>query len=299
MSSTAATPGLLPTFRDLVALTKPRVTTLVLATAACGIAVAPGSISSAQVVWMLLGTLLCVGSANALNCFLERDLDKRMLRTRDRPLPAGRLGANLALGFGLFLGVASIPVLTLGTNLVTGVLGLLALASYVVIYTPMKTSSPLALIVGAVPGALPPLMGYAAVTGHIAPKGLLLFALSFLWQIPHVIGLAAYRRDEYVAAGIKVVPAVYSPPIVRAYAVGAGVVLVAVSMIPVWVGWAGRNYLVVAGVLGAAYVGAALRAPFLKDSPRATLAIWGRRLFLVSLVYLPLLFSALLIDGRS
>jgi protoheme IX farnesyltransferase len=296
MSSAAVNPdpGLLPTFRDLVALTKPRVSTLVLATAACGIGFAPGAISAGSVVWMLLGTLLCVGSANALNCFLERDLDKRMRRTQDRPLPAGRLGANLALGFGLSLGIASIPVLALGTNMVTGMLGLLALASYVVIYTPMKTQSPYALIVGAIPGALPPLMGYAAVTGHIAPKGLVLFALSFLWQIPHVIGLAAYRREEYVAAGIKVVPAVYAPPVVRAYAVSAGLVLLAVSTIPVWAGWAGRNYLIVAALLGAAYVGAALRGP-----TSATLAVWGRRLFLVSLVYLPLLFAALLIDGRT
>jgi protoheme IX farnesyltransferase len=294
MSSAAVNPGFLPTFRDLVALTKPRVSTLVLATAACGIGFAPGSISTGSVVWMLLGTLLCVGSANALNCFLERDLDKRMLRTKDRPLPSGRLGPELALWFGLFLGVASIPVLTLGTNLVTGMLGLLALASYVVIYTPMKTASPFALIVGAIPGALPPLMGFAAVTGHIAPKGLVLFALSFLWQIPHVIGLAAYRRDEYVAAGIKVVPAVYSAPVVRTYAICAGLVLVAVSTVPVLAGWAGRNYLLVASLLGAAYVGAALRGP-----SSATLAVWGRRLFLVSLVYLPLLFAALLIDGRS
>lgn len=295
MSSAAVNhPGFLPTFRDLVALTKPRVSMLVLATAACGIGFAPGSISAGSVVWMLLGTLLCVGSANALNCFLERDLDKRMRRTQKRPLPAGRLGASLALWFGLFLGVASIPVLALGTNMITGVLGLLALASYVVIYTPMKTQSPYALIVGAIPGALPPLMGYAAVTGQIAPKGLLLFVLSFLWQIPHVIGLAAYRRDEYVAAGIKVVPAVYSAQVVRAYAVCAGLVLLVVSTIPAWVGWAGRNYLIVATVLGAAYVGAALRGP-----AKTSLAVWGRQLFLVSLVYLPLLFAALLIDGRS
>jgi heme o synthase len=294
MSTAAVNTGLLPTLRDLIALTKPRVTTLVLATAACGIGIAPGTISVGQVIWMLLGTLLCVGSANALNCFLERDTDKRMRRTRDRPLPAGRLDPNLALVFGLLLGVASIPILALGTNYVTGLLGLLALASYVIIYTPMKTQSPLALIVGAVPGALPPLMGYASVTGHVAPKGLLLFTLLFLWQIPHVIGLAAYRRDEYVAAGIKVVPAVYGARVVRGYAVLGALSLFAVSTIPVWVGWAGRNYLLVALLLGAAYTGAALRVP-----AEAKLASWGRRLFLVSLVYLPLLFVALLIDGRS
>ncbi|HKP61575.1 MAG TPA: heme o synthase [Polyangiales bacterium] len=289
--------GFLPTFRDLIALTKPRVSTLVLATAACGIGLAPGKISAGSVVLMLLGTLLCVGSANALNCYLERDTDKRMRRTSARPLPAGRLDPNLALIFGLFLGVASIPVLALGANFVTGVLGLVALASYVMIYTPMKTQSPLALIVGAVPGALPPLMGYAAVTGQIAPKGLLLFAFSFLWQIPHVIGLAAYRRDEYVAAGIKVVPAVYSPRVVRLYAISAALLLTAFSSLPAVFGWAGPRYLVVALLLGAAYVGAALRT--LREDATTPLAVWGRRLFLVSLVYLPSLFVALLLDGRG
>jgi protoheme IX farnesyltransferase len=293
MSSAAVSSGILPTFRDLVALTKPRVTSLVLATAASGIAIAPGSLSGGRIALMLLGTLLCVASANSLNCFLERDTDKRMSRTKDRPLPAGRLDPTLALMFGLTLGVASIPILALGANYVTGLLGLLALASYVIIYTPMKTQSPMALIVGAVPGALPPLMGYAAVTGQIAPKGLVLFALLFLWQIPHVIGLAAYRRSEYVAAGIRVVPAVYDRRTVRIYAVTGALVLFAVSLLPVWFGWSGHNYTIVACILGGAYVAAALRAP---SSP---IESWGRRLFLVSLAYLPLLFAALLLDGRS
>lgn len=324
MSTAAVSSGLWPTFRDLIALTKPRVTSLVLATAACGIGMAPGRLSAGSVLLMLLGTLLCVGSANALNCFLERDTDRRMERTRSRPLPAGRLDPTLALVFGLLLGVLSIPVLALGTNVVTGVLGLLALASYVIIYTPMKTQSPLALIVGAVPGALPPLMGYASVTGQIGAKGLLLFALLFLWQIPHVIGLAAYRKHEYVAAGIRVLPAVMSASRVRGYAVFAAVVLFSVSCVPVLVGWAGRNYLVVACVLGAAYIGTALRAVADADADatrgegadlhhvalqpgdtagrvatRQAIEVWGRRLFLVSLAYLPLLFFALLVDGRS
>ncbi|HKU42015.1 MAG TPA: UbiA family prenyltransferase, partial [Polyangiales bacterium] len=140
---------------------------------------------------------------------------------------------------------------------------------------------------------LPPLMGYASVTGQIAPKGLVLFLLSFLWQIPHVIGLAAYRRDEYVAAGIKVVPAVYEPRTVRLYALGGALLLAAISTLPVWFGWAGTRYLAVALVLGAAYTGAALR------DISQPIAVWGRRLFLVSLVYLPILFVALLLDGRG
>jgi protoheme IX farnesyltransferase len=179
MSSLAVSPGFVPTFRDLVALTKPRVTSLILTTAAVGIALAPGELSAQRITLMLLGTWLCVASANALNCFLERDSDRRMVRTKNRPLPAGRLDPNLARGFGLLLGLVSLPVLALGANWVTGVLGLVGLVSYVAVYTPMKTHSPLALVVGAVPGALPPLMGYAAVSGEIGPKGVLLFALLF------------------------------------------------------------------------------------------------------------------------
>jgi heme o synthase len=284
----------MPTFRDLVALTKPRVSSLVLATAAVGMAIAPGVLGLRRATLMLLGTWLCVASANALNCFIERESDKRMLRTRDRPLPSGRLDANLARSFGLLLGLVSLPVLALGTNLVTALLGLTALVSYVAVYTPMKTQSPAALIVGAVPGALPPLMGYAAVSGEIGPKGVLLFALLFLWQLPHVIGLAAYRRDDYVAAGIRVLPAVLGAEATRWHAIGWACVLVIASFIPTFLGWAGYGYLWVAAALGCMFLGATLRSV---QAPTPT--VWGRRVFLTSLAYLPLLFAALLLDGRA
>jgi protoheme IX farnesyltransferase len=278
----------------LVALTKPRVTSLVLATAAVGMAVAPGPVTPLRVVLMLLGTWSCVASANALNCFLERESDGRMTRTRSRPLPAGRLDVNLARSFGLLLGLFSLPVLALGANLVTMVLGLVALVSYVGVYTPLKNKSPLALVVGAVPGALPPLMGYAAISGRIEPKGVLLFALLFLWQLPHVIGLSAFRREEYIAAGIRVLPAVTSARATRLHAVTWALVLCAVSFVPSWFGWTGRIYLLTAAALGGGFVAATLRP----TSP-ATLSAWGRRVFLVSLFYLPLLFAALLLDGRA
>lgn len=292
MSHAAAHSGLLPTFRDLVALTKPRVTSLVLATAVAGMVFAHGVLTVHGVTLMLLGTWMCVASANALNCFLERDTDKRMRRTRDRPLPSGRLDANLARSFGLVLGVLSLPVLALGTNLVTAILGLVALVSYVAVYTPMKTQSPAALIVGAVPGALPPLMGYAAVSGEIGARGVLLFALLFLWQLPHVIGLAAYRRDDYVAAGIRVLPAVYAADRTRRHAIFWAAVLCLTSFVPTWVGWAGFGYLAVATVLGGMFLGATLRT--LRGT---TLAAWGKRVFFSSLVYLPVLFASLLLDG--
>jgi len=292
MSTAAVNTGISPLVRDLVALTKPRVTLLVLSTAAVGMGIAPGTLGPVRALWMLLGTWLCVASANSLNCFIERESDKRMRRTSNRPLPAGRLDPALARAFGLFLGVVSLPVLALGTNLVTSVLGLVALVSYVGVYTPMKQRSTFALIVGAVPGALPPLMGYAAVSGELGAKGVLLFALLFLWQIPHVIGLGAFRREDYVAAGIRVLPAVLGAERTRLHAVAWCLLLVSVSLLPQWLGWTSWLYLSVAIGLGAWFTSATLR-----PSSAANLTQWGRRVFFTSLFYLPLLFLALLIDG--
>jgi heme o synthase len=293
MSTAAVNPGILPIVRDLVALTKPRVTLLVLATSAVGMGVAPGVLGARRALWMLLGTWLCVASANALNCFIERDSDKHMRRTRNRPLPAGRLDPAVARAFGLVLGLVSLPVLALGTNFVTSVLGLVALICYVGVYTPMKRRSTWALIVGAVPGALPPLMGYAAVSGELGVKGVLLFALMFLWQIPHVIGLAAFRREDYVAAGIRVLPAVIGAERTRVHALSWALLLCAVSMLPYFIGWAGLPYVACALALGAWFVSSTLRTNATTD-----LSAWGRRVFLTSLFYLPLLFAALVVDGR-
>ena len=292
MSTAAVNTGISPLVRDLVALTKPRVTLLVLSTAAVGMGIAPGTLGPVRALWMLLGTWLCVASANALNCFIERESDKRMRRTSNRPLPAGRLDPALARAFGLFLGVVSLPVLALATNLVTSVLGFVALVSYVGVYTPMKQRSTFALIVGAVPGALPPLMGYAAVSGELGAKGVLLFALLFLWQIPHVIGLGAFRREDYVAAGIRVLPAVLGAERTRIHAISWCLLLVSVSLLPEWLGWTSWLYLSVAISLGAWFTSATLR-----PSSAATLTAWGRRVFFTSLFYLPILFLALLIDG--
>jgi protoheme IX farnesyltransferase len=292
MSTAAVNTGISPLVRDLVALTKPRVTLVVLFTTAVGMGIAPGTLGPLRSLWMLLGTWLCVASANALNCFIERESDKRMVRTSKRPLPAGRLDPNLARAFGLLLGVVSLPILALGTNLITGVIGLVALVSYVGVYTPMKQRSALALIVGAVPGALPPLMGYAAVSGELGAKGVLLCTLLFLWQIPHVIGLGAFRREDYVAAGIRVLPAVVGAERTRMHAVLWCLLLVFVSLLPQWLGWTSWLYLAVAVGLGAWFTSATLR-----PITPATLTQWGRHVFFTSLFYLPILFFALLIDG--
>ncbi|MBV9947316.1 MAG: protoheme IX farnesyltransferase, partial [Myxococcales bacterium] len=165
------TGGALGFCRDLVALTKPRITMLVLLTEAAGIWLAPVPVPSRRLALSLAGTLLLVGAANTLNMWWERDVDAHMTRTRNRPLPAGRMAPEVALSFGLALALVSAPML-FAVNLTTGLLGLLALVSYVALYTPLKRVTHLALLVGAVPGAMPPLLGWSTATGGIGLGGL-------------------------------------------------------------------------------------------------------------------------------
>ncbi|MCA3012209.1 MAG: protoheme IX farnesyltransferase, partial [Myxococcaceae bacterium] len=180
--------------RDLASLTKPRLSGLVLFTTAGGM-----WLSGAPLTWWswlvaLLGTAGTVGAANAFNCYLERDSDRFMARTAVRPLPQARLEPVVALGFASALALVSVPVLFVGVNALTGALGLLALTSYVLVYTPMKSRTHWAMVVGAVPGALPPLMGWTAATGRIEGPGLVLFAILFVWQMPHFIAIALFRK---------------------------------------------------------------------------------------------------------
>ncbi|MDH5670812.1 MAG: heme o synthase [Myxococcales bacterium] len=293
MSTAAAHSSIWPRIADLVALTKPRVTSLVIATAAVGMGLAPGRIDATRATLMLVATVVLVGSANALNCWLERDTDGFMGRTAERPLPAGRLDSLLALGFGLLLCLVSLPLL-FAINWVTGLLGLLAIVSYVGIYTPLKFLSPQAMVVGAIPGALPPLMGYTAVTGHVGVGGVLLFGIVFLWQMPHVIGLSTYRRHEYAAAGIRVLPLVAGDRQAQFQAIAWAAALLPCSVAIYALGLAGPIYLVVALGLSAVYLAAAARG--VRD-PERDPDRWGRRLFFSSLYYLPVLFTALLLDA--
>jgi heme o synthase len=293
MSNVAASSRLRPLVTDLIALTKPRVTALVMATAAVGMGLAPGRIALPQALSMLAATALLVGAANALNCWLERETDAFMTRTRGRPLPAGRLEPPVAFMFATALTLVSLPLLAVLVNPITGLLGALSLFSYVWLYTPMKFKSPYAMVVGAVPGALPPLMGWTAVTGEVGLGGVVLFAIVFVWQMPHVIGLSSYRRAEYAAAGIRVLPLVRTPRVTQLHAIGWAALLLPVSLalLPLEIG--GALYAVAAVLLFAFYFGANLRALFVRDE---SLDRWGRRVFLVSLFYLPLLLLALMLD---
>lgn len=285
-------PHSLSALRDMVALTKPRITALVLCTTTGGIALAHGHIPWVRAVLALVATTLAVGAANALNCYIERDLDRHMDRTRNRPLPAGRMEPSTALAVGLALSVVSIPALWWGVNPVTGFLGALALASYVLVYTPMKTRSPAALLIGAVPGALPPLMGWTAVTGRIETPGLILFAILFLWQLPHFLAISIFRQDDYARAGMKVMPLVRSARRVRWHIALYVLALVPISLLLVPLHVAGVGYLVVASILGATFLAWSL-VGFRPSSG----TVWARKLFLVSLVYLTGIFIALLLDA--
>lgn len=290
MSTLAARLRHWPFVLDLIALTKPRVTALVMATAAVGMGLAPGAIGMNKALFMLATTALLVGAANALNCWLERETDAFMQRTRKRPLPAGRLDPPVAFGFATALTLISLPLLSIGVNSVTGLLGALSLFSYVWLYTPLKYKTPHAMIVGAVPGALPPLMGWTAVTGQVGWGGVVLFGIVFLWQMPHVIGLSSFRQRDYAAAGIRVLPLVRSERVVRYHAIAWAALLLPVSVALVPLGLAGYGYLAAALLLSALYLGVTLRGA------AETLPRWGRRVFLVSLFYLPLLLLALMLD---
>lgn len=280
------------TVRDLIALTKPRITLMVLVTAAGGMWLAPGLLDVAAMAVMLLTTGMVVGAANTLNCYLERDSDRLMARTANRPLPDRRLDPSWALGLGIGMGLFAVPTLALAVNLVTGLLGAIALISYVAIYTPMKQHTPAALFVGALPGALPPLMGWTAVTGSVAGPGLVLFGVLFFWQIPHFIAISVFRQDEYERAGLKVLPSVYGIRSAKLQSTLYAGALWAISVLLVPYGLAGTLYLVAALGLGAYFFWAAARGFWASDNHD-----WAKKLFVASLIYLTALFAALIFDA--
>jgi heme o synthase len=269
-------------------LAKPGVTRLVLITTFFGGLVAPGSMSIAHWVLTLLGTALVVASANALNMVYEADADALMTRTRERPLPRGRLTAPSVVRASMVSALLGLVALS-AVNLVCVVLALLALVSYVWMYTPLKRITPHALYVGALPGAVPPLIGYAAITGgHLDLPAFVLFLLLAVWQIPHFLAIAMFRQEEYARAGFQVFTVCRSRMHVRRLMLVWSVILFGVSLLPVWVGMAGTLYLALAlgfglpFLLGAAY---GLRGEADVN--------WARSLFFASMPHLVVLFVGL------
>ncbi len=275
---------------DLVALVKPRIMIMALLTAAGAMSLAPGRFGAAPSLWLLVGTALIVGSANTLNMWLERDVDCLMARTKNRPLPQGRLQASTALAFGALQGAIALPVLALA-GLIPAALGLLALILYVGAYTPMKQRSHWSVWVGAVPGAMPALMGWTAATGRIDLPGLAVFGTLFVWQVPHTHAINIYRQREYDAAGLKTMPGTHGVSTTRRAILGFLFVQVAISIYPALLGVAGLPYLITAVVLGAMV----LIQGFAGDGSMK----WARNVFLTSIVYLPILFAVMVASGQA
>lgn len=285
---------------DLVALTKPRITRMVVATMLGGAWVADRyakarglpDASAGTVALALLGTVLVVAGANTLNMYLERDTDGLMERTKDRPLPAGRLAPDIALWFGVTLSAAAIAILALFVNATTALLGAFALLSYVLVYTPLKRKTTIALLIGAVPGAIPPLLGWTSVTGNIEAPGAAIFGVLFLWQVPHFLAIALFRGGDYHRAGLKVMPIERGERATRYHIIAYSIALIAVSLLLVPLGVAGPIYFASAALLGAGFLG--FGAWGLKAG---TGARWARGLFGISILYLLLLFVALMIGA--
>jgi protoheme IX farnesyltransferase len=275
---------------DIVALTKPRIMVMAVLTAAGAMTLAPVAMPLWRALVLIAGVALIVGAANTLNMWLERDVDCLMSRTKHRPLPDQRLPPNTALVAGAIEGAIALPVLAT-VGIVPAGLGLVALLLYVGVYTPMKQRTHHAAWIGAVPGAMPALIGWTAATGRIDLAGLAVFSVLFFWQIPHTHAIGIYRQREYDAAGMKTLSSVKGAGAARRSIALYLVVQVAVSFLPWLLGVAGVPYLATASVLGAMVLVQGLRG----DGG----AKWAREVFLASIIYMPILFAVMVVAGRA
>lgn len=279
------------TLRDLVALAKPRITFFVAITTWGGLELAKRagvSVPSSVLFGALLGVCLIVAGANALNMYIERDIDARMERTAKRPLPSGRMAPKVALFTGIALSVAAVPVLLLLVNVLTAFLAVLANLLYVLAYTPLKQKSHYALLVGAVPGAIPPLLGWTAATGRMDAAGLVLFGILFLWQVPHFLAITLFRREEYARAGLVVMPHVASDDTVRRSMANFSLAQLLVSLLLVPIGVAHTGYFIAAALLGGGFLALVTLGWIRKlEIP------WAKRVFFASLFYIVAMMASL------
>lgn len=277
---------------DLLELVKPRITLMVVLTAGIGLWLASsGEVPFGLALHTLLGTGLVAAGSSALNQVLERDLDALMTRTASRPLPAGRMDPDVALLFGVGLSIVGLLELTVFVNLLVALLGTAALAGYVFLYTPLKRVSSLATVVGAVPGAIPPLMGWAAVTETIGAGAWILFGILFLWQLPHFLAIAWMCREDYARARLPMLPVL--DPDGRSTArqmVLYGAALLPVSLLPTVLGLTGPTYFLGTLALGCFFLGVCVVFA-LRFSTQA-----ARRVLLVSVFYLPAVLVVMVLD---
>ena len=277
---------------DYAALTKARLSLLVLMTTVVGFWLGMRSVGQRSSLFPLcLGTALVVGGANALNQWMERVPDALMRRTRTRPLPAGRLAPKTAFRFGMGLSVGGLAVLAVFVNIPSAAIAAFSWVSYVLIYTPLKRNTPFCTLIGAIPGASPALIGWAAARQALDTEAWALFAILFVWQLPHFLSLAVLYRDDYARAGFPMLPVIEADGLMTARQTALyGLALLPVSLFPTLIGVAGAVYFWGAAALTALFVVIAARAAW-RRSPQA-----ARQLFGASVLYLPALLVLLALD---
>lgn len=278
--------------RNYIEITKPRVTWLILMSTAVGYYFGvQGAWRAAVLLHTLLGTGLLASGTATLNEWYEREADARMRRTRNRPLPSGRMKPGRALAWGIFLSAAGFLELFFAVNPLAAWCGLFTLAAYLFLYTPLKQRTSLAGALGTLPGAMPPLIGYAASRGALTAQAWVLFVILLLWQFPHFLAIAWLYREDYKRAGIRMLPVV--APDGRSTArqmVICSALLIPASLAPAYTQMTGRLYLFGALALGTAFLYTAVRVAFERSTAGA------RRVLLASVVYLPLLYGMMLLD---
>jgi protoheme IX farnesyltransferase len=275
-----------------VELTKPRITLLVVLTAAAGYVLGSQSgVYYPGLIHLSIGITLLSSGIGALNQFLERDLDRLMRRTSGRPLPAGKLSPSVALLFGGALACIATAYLAVFVNVLSSILGILTLASYLFLYTPLKTRTTFSTLVGAFPGAMPPFIGWVAARGEVTVEAWILFAILFLWQFPHFLAIAWMYREDYARAGIKMLPVVEPEGrITSQQIILYTAMLVPVSLLPFAVNLAGVVYFAGAIGLGAVFMYYSVRAAMRRTTRHA------RELLLASVLYLPILFGLMVLN---
>ena len=280
--------------RDYLELTKPRITTLILICTAVGYSFGCASFDLSTLVHVLLGTALMASGTSALNQWYEVDSDARMSRTRERPIASGRMKRSHGFVFGLLLSTAGFAELWFGTNALAANLGLFTLVTYMFVYTPLKQRSPACTTVGALPGAMPPLIGYAAASGRLDVWAWALFLILFVWQFPHFYAIAWMYREDYARGGIRMLPVIEpdGESTVKRI-VGYSMLLIPISLIPRFLGMTGPSYAIVAILadLGLLYFGLCLG--------RQRTLVRARNVLLASVVYLPILLAVMVIDRRA
>ncbi len=276
---------------DYFALLKPRVMSLVVFTGLAGVLVAPGHLHPLLALVAVSCIAVGAGAAGAINMWCDRDIDAIMTRTRNRPLPAGRMMPGDALGFGVVLAVAAVALMGLAVNLPAALLLAMAIAFYVFVYTVwLKRRTPHNIVIGGAAGAFPPMIGWAAVSGGVGVEGIALFALIFFWTPPHFWALSLYRADDYGRAGIPMLPVVAGPRETKRQILIYTALLLPLATAPYWLGIAGVIYLATSAVLGLLFLAAAI-AVWIEDGERA-----AKRMFGFSIFYLFALFAALIVD---